>query len=404
MDELSQPGVGVAAAREGWPRPATIAWVFAGAVAAMLLLYLALNAPGHWFTQAPQLGWSAAQLSLARGSGSVQGDEMHITAPDATGLALLSVDTGFRSADYPVVAWAAVDIPPGADVRLLWRTDYTPGKVSSVGLVVESGRVLPVLLAGNGEWIGTIRGLAFAVRFAGGETVRVRGVVAKPSGMAGTLGDRIAEWLAFEGWSGTSINSVTGGADIQDLPLPLLLAAAALLACLVLALIARRRGLSTRHAIAAGFAGSVLLGWAVLDARWVINLARQADITARLYAGKDYTHKHLDDVDGALFRFIQHAHAVMPATPARVFVVAEAHYFRGRAAFHLYPHNVYFDPYHDALPPKGQLHAGDWVFVYRRRGIQYDATRQRLRMDGVEYPAEMKLTEPGSALFLILPP
>ena len=32
--------------------------------------------------------------------------------------------------------------------------------------------------------------------------------------------------VAFEGWSGTSINVVVGGAEVQDFPLPALLAAA----------------------------------------------------------------------------------------------------------------------------------------------------------------------------------
>ncbi len=45
-------------------------------------------------------------------------------------------------------------------------------------------------------------------------------------------GDRVSEWLAFEGYSGTSINGVTGGADVQDLPLPVLLATVAGLAAL----------------------------------------------------------------------------------------------------------------------------------------------------------------------------
>lgn len=394
----------VATAPPAWPRPAQVAWIFTAAIAATLLAYLAVNVPARWFSDVPALAWSAQQLTVARGSAAVQGNEMHVTAPDASGLALLSVDTGFRSVDYPVIAWAAIDVPEGADVRLLWRSDYTPGKVSSIGLVVESGRVMPVLVAGNGEWIGTIRGLAIAIRYAGGETVRVRGVVAKPSTMTGILKDRVGEWLAFEGWSGTSINSVTGGADIQDLPLPLLLAVAALLAGVVIVVLARRRGVATRRAVVAALAGTVLAGWMILDARWTWNLVRQVDTSARLYAGKSYEQKHLEAEDGPLYLFIERARAAMPATPARVFVVAEAHYFRGRAAFHLYPHNVYFDPYHDVLPPPGQLRPGDWVVVYRRRGVQYDAARHRLRLGAEEVPAELKLAEQGAALFLVVQP
>ena len=197
---------------------------------------------------------------------------------------------------------------------------------------------------------------------------------------------------------------MTGGADIQDLPLPLLFAGAALLACAIVAVVARRRGASMHSAVAVALAISVLAGWTLLDARWMWNLARQIDVSAKLYAGKTSERKHLEAEDGPLYLFIERARAVMPATPARVFVVAEAHYFRGRAAFHLYPHNVYFDPYHDVLPPAGQLRPGDWVVVYRRRGVQYDAARHRLRLGGAEIPADLKLAEQGAALFLVVAP
>jgi len=194
---------------------------------------------------------------------------------------------------------------------------------------------------------------------------------------------------------------VTGGADIQDLPLPLLFAIAALLACVIVAVMARRRHARVHRAVVIAVVVSVLTAWAVLDARWMWNLARQVDDSARLYAGKTFEQKHLEADDAPLYQFIERARALMPATPVRVFIAAEAHYFRGRAAFHLYPHNVFFDPYHDVLPPADQLHAGDWVLIYRRRGVQYDAARHLLRLGSAEVPADLKLADQGAALFLV---
>ena len=52
------------------------------------------------------------------------------------------------------------------------------------------------------------------------QPVRIYGVIVKPTGAVELLKDRAGEWLAFEGWSGTSINAVAGGADLQDLPFP----------------------------------------------------------------------------------------------------------------------------------------------------------------------------------------
>ncbi len=92
----------------------------------------------------------------------------------------------------------------------------------------------------------------------------------------------------------------------------------------------------------------------------------------------------------------------MPATPVRVFVVADAAYFRGRGAYHLYPHNVLFDPFANAVPPAAALHAGDYVLVYQRRGIQYNPDEKKLRFEGgAPLNAEAVLVEPGAALFRI---
>jgi hypothetical protein len=83
-------------------------------------------------------------------------------------------------------------------------------------------------------------------------------------------------------------------------------------------------------------------------------------------------------------------------------VAADVNYFRGRAAYHLYPHSVYFDARSNELQWTDALRPGDWLLVYQRRGIQYDASRQLLRWEtGRTTSAELKLVEPGAALFRI---
>ena len=218
-----------------------------------------------------------------------------------------------------------------------------------------------------------------------------------------TLGDRAAEWLKFEGWTGTSINVVTGGADVQDLPLPALLAAAvALSGCGLLALRRwRPNGLPAMTA-AAAWIGILVAAWLVLDARWTLNLLRQVRVTANTYAGKDLGEKHRAAEDGALYAFIEQARAIMPATPARVFVVSDARYFRERAAYHLFPHNAYTDRAAGSMPPATALRPGDWLVVYQRRGVQYDPAQHRLRWEtGETVPADVMFTAAGSALFVI---
>ena len=246
-------------------------------------------------------------------------------------------------------------------------------------------------------------GVALAVRGPLPQPIRIRGIVAKPMGAFEVVGDRVAEWLAFEQWSGVSINVVVGGADVQDLPLPPLLAAAFVLSgCVLLALWRWRPGAMPARIAAAAWLGVFVVAWLALDARWAWNLARQASVTARTYAGKDIRDKHLAAEDGALFAFIEKARAIMPATPARVFVTSDALYFNGRAAYDLLPHNTYADRVGAAMPPAAALRPGDWVLVYQRHGVQYDAAQHLLRWGPADIvTADVKLTAPGAALFLV---
>jgi hypothetical protein len=337
-----------------------------------------------------------------RGTGQIVGDELAVSAPDADGITLVSVPAELRSSDYAVIAWVGVDFSDKSLVSVLWRSDYQPGQIHFAQVRVESGRLMPVAVSKNPAWVGRITGLALAIRGPLPQPVRIRGVVAKPMGLVETLHDRTSEWLAFEGWTGTSINTVTGGADIQDLPLPLLLGVAVAVAAGIVALARRVRpgafGMSTAALAAAFF----LAAWLLLDARWTWNLMRQVSATAKEFAFETADEKHSTEEDAALYAFVARARKVLPAEPARIVVVSDAHYFRGRAAYLLYPHNVYAEPRSNVLQPARMFRPGDWLLVYQRRGIQYDAAQQKLRWDGGEtVSAELALADAGGALFRI---
>ncbi|MCC6193503.1 MAG: hypothetical protein IT518_03455 [Burkholderiales bacterium] len=375
--------------------------LFALALLACLAVYLVLSVPGSWFPSATTQAIGARGLSLTLGAGVPDGDAIAITAVDGSGVARLTANTNFRSAEYPIVAWNGFGFPQNADVRFLWRSDYAPNKVNVAPVTVTAGGLAPLVMASNPEWIGRILGIALEVRGTLPQPARVTGVAIKPGGAWGQLTDRAREWLAFERWSGTSINTITGGAEVQELPLPTLLVIAAVIALGVWALFARRaRRFAALPAVAALL---FLAAWALLDAQWTANLARQVSQTRDQYGGKDWRERHLAAEDGALFAFVERVRAKLPARPTRVFVVADAAYFRGRAAYHLYPHNVYFDPFRNALPPPSALHAGDYVLVYHRRGLQYNADEKKMRFEsGSPISAEAVLVEPGAVLLKVL--
>jgi hypothetical protein len=383
------------------------AWVVAlGTLAAAAIVclvgYLALAAPGAWIGGAAPMQWTASELALKRGTGELTHDRLVLTAPDPARTILVSVPTSLRSRDYLLIAWDVVGIPEGVEATLLWRNDYQPGRVFARSLAVESGRIAPLMVAREPNWIGRIDGLALLLRGPFTEPIIVRGAVAKPMTPTQVLADRAREWLAFEPWSGASINNLVGGADTQNLPLPVLVAAVAAIAALAYAALARWRlralGPSLGVVVAAFFVGA----WFIVDARWEWDLLRQANITRVQYAGKSWRDRHLAAEDGPLFAFIEKVRAKLPAPPARVFLVADTHYFRGRGAYHLYPYNVYIDPWSDTMPPPSALRPGDYFVVYHRKGVEYDAAKQLLRWDGLTpVAAELLFTDSGAALFRI---
>lgn len=380
---------------------ARLGTIFIAAFALSVLAYLAAAVPGKWFTGAPPLAWGPKDLQVAKGSARIVTDELQVMPADASGLAVVSVKTSFKSADYAAIEWIAIDVPEHIDVSLLWRTDVKPEQLNSIPLVVVTGRLLRVVTKDHPAWIGNIDGLALAMRGPIAEPVRIRGVVAKTLSAREVLSDRAREWLAFEAWNGTSINTVTGGADLQDLPLPVLLAATVALAALIVLALRRLNPSALPFGLFASLVAFALAAWLVLDARWMWNLVRQVDATAERFAGKSWADKRLAVEDGPLFAFVQKAKEAMPDAPVRVFVAADSPYFRGRAAYHLYPHNA-FAPRDNVLPEPAQVRAGDWIAVYYRKGVQYDAARGKLRWDNREpVSAELKLSGRGAALFVV---
>src|SRR5256885_72336 len=83
----------------------------------------------------------ADSLVMARGSAVREGDELVITHAGQGGETVISLVTDLRSADFPVIAWVAIDVPASAQVVLLWHTDYEPAQVRKLPLRVVSGRL-----------------------------------------------------------------------------------------------------------------------------------------------------------------------------------------------------------------------------------------------------------------------
>ena len=401
IPDSASPAVTPATLSPAWQLVAALA-VSIASVVFFVVGYLALAAPGPWLDAPRTLQWKASELSASRGTAHLTSAGLVLTAPDSTHSAVIALSTSFRARDYLAVAWDATGIPDNAEVALLWYSDINSTRVFRRMLSVESGRVAPVTLAQDPGWLGRIGGLALVIQGDFPEPIVLRGAIARPMSALQVLGDRAREWLAFDPWTGASINGVVAPPKSQELPLPLLLAAIAGLACFLYTGLVWRKLRELGPALGAGIAGILIVAWLITDSRWQWNLVRQTRATLAQYGGKSWEERHLAAEDGPLFAFIDKVREKLPPPPARVLMAADLPYFRARGAYHLYPYNVYYDPLSAALPPPGIVRAGDYLVVFQRRGVQYDASVQRVRWDGqAPVSAELLLLDSGSALFKI---
>ena len=370
-------------------------------VACLLVLgtYLAFVVPGSWFPGESPRQFRAEEMQVTRGSGARIDGELVIEAPGEGGIAIVSLTTDLPAAAYRGVAWEVGDLPPGAKISVLWLSDLDARRIQSLPAQVEAGRVRPVVVANAPGWRGGIRGLGLSVAGEWSRPVRISAVTVKPMGVADVLRDRIAEWFAFEGWTGTSINVVVGGADVQDFPLPAVLAAVVGIAALLLLGVHRLWPALLPHA-GTGIAVVALAGWLALDLRWTANLARQVAATTGAFAGKTDRDRRLADVDGTLYEFVEKARALLPNAPQRIWIASDAPYFNGRMAYHLYPNDVHFSPRDRAMPDRRWVKPGDWLLVFNRRGVEYNPRKETLRWEGgAEIPAALVLPGNSAALF-----
>jgi len=387
--------------RAWWVVTATFVFVLVGLMAA----YLLLSVPGRWIKSSLPRTFEPAALSVTTGTTlQANADALRVAPAPDSGAAIVSLKFDLRAVDYPAIGWEVSGLPEGTDARLLWRNDVKPSRTFSLDVPVAAGRTLTVVAHDNPDWFGRITGIALALRLPPDSApIRIAGVTALPLSAAGVLGARWREWTAFEPWTGASINSIIGGADVQELPPALLLGLALALVAGFTVAFARWRPGFLRAGLPTALGTLFLAVWWLLDARWEWNLVRQTALTADRYAGKSVDEKHLAAEDAALYAFIQKARAALPTQPARVFVAADEPYFRGRAAYHLYPQNVFWNPATNLLPPSPSLRPGDFLVVFQRRGVQYDREQKSLRWEGVSpISAELVLAEAGGAVFRVL--
>jgi hypothetical protein len=146
------------------PAARAVRIVAAGFVVALIVLfiaYLALAVPGAWFSGAESKTFAARALAVAVGNGKLDGDALVVVPADTSGTIIVTVAVALRAGDYPGIAWQVTGLP-AHQARLLWRSEFKPGRTFTTDIPVEADRLAPIVAARNPNWIGPVNGIALA--------------------------------------------------------------------------------------------------------------------------------------------------------------------------------------------------------------------------------------------------
>ncbi|HEX8010436.1 MAG TPA: hypothetical protein VF814_05820 [Casimicrobiaceae bacterium] len=381
-----------------WRTAATLLGIALGVV---LLYAVATKSSGGWADGPAPIVVSGSGWIPVEGTGRRDGDAFVLTAPGAGGVAVLAAKlTPFQAKDFPRLEWALDSADPPSEVFLVWRTREHPKRNSSKRLEWLVNGVAPLELSADDGWSGTVTGVALVVRSSLAAPLRV-GALRMASPSATEIASALwRQWSARILLRGYSISFPFDSERAHYLPLLSGVAVAEGIAILAYGLLARRRGWPRdRRVLWAIFLG----GWILLDLRWQVNLWQGAIDQGVRFAGKTTEAKHRAAGDAALYALLERIKAALPAPPARVVLFCDNVAICSRAAFFLYPHNVFRAVDASLRPPDPQrLRAGDYLLIAYSRTLGYDPGRGVVVWpDGRTRPAEQVLLQPEALLLRV---
>jgi hypothetical protein len=374
------------------PGALVVAW-FVALVVVVLVVVLALSGSSSGSVQPSRHGNEL--VATHAGGVTVRGGTVEVANSGGNPVILNMGIAPFDAASIGFVIVDAQPLPPGAEVALLWVQRAHPGDIREQIVKLDGRQPVPTPLADNPDWQGQIASVALGVKTPTDESVVIREVDLRRATLALTLRDVAGDWMHFAGWNGKSINVVFGGRDEQRVYLPPLAACAALVACAALAFYARRR----RASIGIWLAIPFIASWMLLDVRWQSQLVSQVRETHAAFAGKTPAERHAAMEHPAFFALVEAAASRLPPGRERVFVTSDFDYFRLRAGYYLYPHNVLA---YDWADPSA-LHPGDYLLMFAKSDVKFDAAKGALEWSGGRrVPARALIPGDGQGLYEIL--
>lgn len=349
------------------------------------------------------------QFKPIMGTAETEGDQLKITGfktHDHNAHALVSLKTKFRAENYPLLAYQFEGWHTGMRINFIWRTTNSGRRLSTTILNRSLDDPGILNLAKEPNWRGSVTEIGFHV--VGGKrdkVLEIPEITLEPSNWWRWLQSAWSEWMAFKGWSGTSINFLQGtpGAPGSATLSPTV--AMALWSGLGLLCLFAVCAIQSRHnPISYGIV--ILIPWIAMDLSWQGELQTQLTETKTTFAGKSMHQKHLADSDRHIYMHAQRLKAeALPTSPARVFILHESgghNYERLKTQYYLLPHNVYN---FGKVPPSHGIHPGDYILALGPSPeLTFDPKYSRLSWSGGnDLEVELIDTDPLGQLYRVSP-
>jgi hypothetical protein len=250
-------------------------------------------------------------------------------------------------------------------------------------------------------WRGRISEFGFMFQTIDEQRWYLRSVAFLPDAPKNSLRSIFSDWLEFESWAQHSAHFINGGAANSRWSLGILVASWVFLSLLLYWPLARMAG---QPPDGKRVAAILLLGWMLLDARWLYNLVQQAQVTREVYAGKTLDEQYRAGMDVDYYSYFQRLITrVLPEEPQILYVLDNnTDYYRAKVPWLLAPHNVFN---RDQYPRPEYAAKGGYVLLLETMpGLWFDRLGGGLRWGQNNLlPAEPVDQDPLGVLYRILP-
>ncbi len=251
------------------------------------------------------------------------------------------------------------------------------------------------------QWRGRISEFGFMFQGNDDQVWHLLDVAFYPDNQAQSLTSILSDWLELEVWSQHSVNYINGGAANSRWSLGILVASWVALSLLLYWLLARMAGQSLDGKRVAAI---LLMGWMLLDVRWLYNLLQQAQVTREVYAGKTLDEQYRAGMDADYYAYFQRLMTrVLPEDPQFLYVLDNnTDYYRAKLPWLLAPHNVFN---RDQYPrPEYAAKSGYVLVLEAIPGLRFDRSGRVLRWgQNSQLPVEPVDQDPLGVLYRILP-